>query len=262
MERTKIYFISDAHLGAPFKEASEWERQLLRFFRFIEDDAQALYIMGDLFDFWIEYRYAIRADYFSVIHGLRSLIEKGIEIHYFAGNHDFAFGPFISTTLGMKVHAGHDTIQLQGRRVHLYHGDGLLKADVGYRVLKKVLRNRFCQAIYKLLPPGTGIGLAVATSGTSRKLSEGFMTEKIQTEYRSHARLYLDRGDDIVIFGHTHRPELSHWGDKVYCNTGAWMKNFDYATMTGGALRLWRYRDGEAPEERPSIDWNKGSSVS
>jgi UDP-2,3-diacylglucosamine hydrolase len=263
MTRKTIYFISDAHLGAPFKDAAQWERRLTEFFHSIADRAAALYILGDLFDFWIEYRHAIRTDYFLIVHELRKLIERGVEIHYFAGNHDFAFGPFITQTLGMTVHPGHERMVLQGRRVHLYHGDGLLGNDTGYRILKAMLRNRVYQAMYKLLPPAVGIGLAARVSGSSRKCGEKLMNEKIIAEYRSHARAYLEKGNDIVIFGHSHHAELSCWGDdKVYCNTGAWMRQYNFATMNEGKLRLWRYRGTAEPEEVSSLNWNKGNSAS
>lgn len=254
MNRNAIYFISDAHLGAPFNNAALWERQLIGFFRSITDRAGALFILGDLFDFWIEYRFALRADYFPVVHELRKLIEQGVVVHYFAGNHDFAFGPFITSTLGMIVHPGHEERVLQGRRVHLYHGDGLLKNDGGYRLLKRLLRNRVYQALYRLLPPAVGIGLASLVSGSSRRSREELMNDKIIMEYREHARTYLDKGNDVVMFGHSHHAELSCWGDsKIYCNTGAWMRNYEFATMTDGTVRLWRYREAASPEEIPSI---------
>lgn len=264
MNRNTVYFISDAHLGAPFKDAAEWERQLIGFLRSIADHAGALYILGDLFDFWIEYRHAIRADYFPVVHELRKLVEQGVEIHYFAGNHDFAFGPFITFTLGMIVHPGHEQMALQGRHIHFYHGDGLLRNDVGYRILKSLLRNRAYQAMYKLLPSSVGIGLAALVSGSSRKHREGSRdNEKIIAEYREHARMYLGKGNDIVFLGHSHHAELSSWGDdKIYCNTGAWMRHYNFATMTDGKVRLWRYRGALGPEEVSPIERKNGSSAS
>jgi UDP-2,3-diacylglucosamine hydrolase len=255
MNRNDIYFISDAHLGAPFKDAALWEQQLIGFFRSIAGRAGALYILGDLFDFWIEYRHALRADYFPVVHELRKLIEQGVAVHYFAGNHDFAFGPFITSTIGMIVHPGHEEMVLQGKRIHFYHGDGLLRDDWGYRLLKSMLRNRVYQALYKLLPSAVGIGLGSLVSGSSRRSREGMMSDKIIVEYREHARAYLDQGNDIVMFGHSHHAELSRWGEcKTYCNTGAWMRNYDFATMTDGTVRLWRYRGAAGPEEIPPVD--------
>jgi UDP-2,3-diacylglucosamine hydrolase len=254
MTRDTIYFFSDAHLGAPFPEAPLWEKQCCAFLRSLSGRAAEVYILGDLFDFWIEYRHAVRPDYFSVIHELKKLVDEGTPVHYFAGNHDFALGPFITDTLGIRVHPGHEETTLQGRRVHLFHGDGLLRRDAGYRLLRSVLRNRVNHALFRLLPPAVGIPLASVFSGTSRRFSERSMTEENIGEYRRHAKRYLDKGNDIVFLAHSHRAELSRWGNKVYCNTGAWMRAYHFATMSGGQVRLWRYRDGAAAEEVPAVD--------
>jgi UDP-2,3-diacylglucosamine hydrolase len=258
----KIYIVSDAHIGAPFPDASLWERELIAFIDSIPDSAGALYILGDLFDFWVEYGRAIRSDYFNVLHSLRNLAERGVEVHYFAGNHDFAFGPFITKTLGMIVHPGSVTVELQGKRVHLYHGDGLIRRDILYRILKRLLRNPINQAVYKLIPAEVGISLASLFSASSRKAGERFMSEKIVDEYRQHALALLQKGSDIVFFGHSHHAELSRWGAKVYCNTGAWMRHYNYATLAGGEVRLWRFRQGEIPVEIQARERNTGSNAS
>jgi len=256
-----IYIVSDAHIGAPFPDAPLWERELIAFIDGISDGAAALYILGDLFDFWIEYGSTIRADYFKVLHALRKLIERGIAVHYFTGNHDFAFGPFITETLGMIMHPDHVTADVQGRHIHLYHGDGLIRRDIAYRMLKRLLRNPLSQALYKLLPAQIGISLATFCSASSRKASERSMNENIVDEYRRHALSYLRSGSDIVFFGHSHHAELSKWGEKIYCNTGAWMRSYNYATLEGGEVRLWRYRPGD-PQEIQAMDRNMGSSAS
>jgi UDP-2,3-diacylglucosamine hydrolase len=262
MNRDTIYFFSDAHLGAPVPEAPEWERQCIAFLRSLSGRAAALYILGDLFDFWIEYRHAIRPDYFRVICELKKLVDAGIPVHYFAGNHDFAFGPFITDTLGITVYPGHEETVLQGRRVHLFHGDGLLRRDTGYRYLKALLRSRFNQALYRLLPPGIGIPLASYFSATSRKRSDRIMTGKNIAEYREYAKALLDKGNDIVFLAHSHRAELSRWDTKFYCNTGSWMRTGNFASMNNGEVRLWCYRGDEAAEPVPAADRNAGSSAS
>jgi UDP-2,3-diacylglucosamine hydrolase len=268
MNRDVIYFFSDAHLGAPMPDAPLWEKQCVAFLRSIGGRAGALYILGDLFDFWIEYRHAIRPDYFRVVYELKKIAESGVPVHYFAGNHDFALGPFITGTLGITVHSGHEETTLQGRRVHLFHGDGLLRRDTGYRVLRRILRNRMNQSLYRILPPAIGIPLASFFSGTSRSYSDSRMSEDMIAEYRGHAKQYLDKGNDIVFLAHSHRAELSRWGDKWYCNTGAWMRACNYATMDNGTVRLWRYREDSAgapvepSEEVPAVDRNAGSSAS
>jgi UDP-2,3-diacylglucosamine hydrolase len=257
-----IYIVSDAHIGAPFPDAAVWEREFIEFVEKLPDGTEALYILGDLFDFWIEYGRAIRSDYFNVLCALKNLTGRGIAIHYFAGNHDFAFGPFITETLGMVVHAGEASFELQGKRVHLFHGDGLIRRDFLYRLMKKLLRNPFNQALYKLLPTELGISLASFCSASSRRAGERFMNEKIVDEYREHALAILEKGSDIVFFGHSHHAELSGWGSRIYCNTGAWMRHYNYATLSEGKVRLWCYRGHDAPQEIQIVDRNAGKSVS
>jgi UDP-2,3-diacylglucosamine hydrolase len=240
-----VYFISDAHLGITLTGYDDRQKHLFSFLDSIEGSADALYIVGDLFDFWIEYRHAIRPDYVAMVSRLMALVSSGMEIHYLAGNHDFALGPFLSDMAGLHIHPnGFDTV-IQGKKVHLFHGDGIAAKDVGYRVLKRVLRNPFNQRLYKLIHPDIGVPLGSFFSGGSRRMLADWFTEEKLEEYRSRARALL-AGHDIVIFGHTHRPELRRYGGKAYVNTGEWIKRFTYAKMESGEIELWeRFRDRE-----------------
>ena len=257
-----IYFISDAHLGLPIKGGEAREERLFAFLREMVAGSGGLYIVGDLFDFWIEYRRAIRPDYFDTLCELRQLVKNGVEIHYLSGNHDFALGPFLEKTIGVHVHLDHYETLLQGRRVHLFHGDGLIKRDVGYRLLKKVLRNPLNQKLFKLLHPDIGVPLGSLCSGSSRKMTSNFITENVLREYRERALTYLNKGVDIVVFGHIHRPEIKHWGPKTYCNTGEWIKDYTFAKLENGAMSLWRYLPNEKPQEIPDISLKNGSNAS
>lgn len=236
------YFISDAHLGAKAPDAEEREARLVGFFESITHKASKLFIMGDLFDFWIEYTHAIRPDYFHVLYELRRLVKQGVEIHYLAGNHDFALGVFLSEKIGIAVHpSGFLNLNLQGKTVFLSHGDGLMPSDHGYRVLKKILRNPLCQRAYKLLHPDWGVPLGERFSKTSRDQSSFRSQESERSAYRQVARNMLKQGPDIVVFGHTHYPEMRCWNGKTYCNTGDWIQHFTYAVMENGEIRLEKY---------------------
>ena len=173
------------------------------FFKWLQEispEMSQLIIVGDLFDFWIEYKSSIRADYFQVLHALKKVSEQGTEIHYLAGNHDFALGSFLKEEIGIIIHHGNYNAEIQGKKVHIYHGDGLIKRDVGYRVLKKVLRNHFNQKLYKLIHPDLGVALGTLVSGSSRKYLRPLLNESIIREYRQHALDLLKKGNDIVIF--------------------------------------------------------------
>ncbi len=236
-----VYFVSDAHLGAPIPGKQRRESDLFAFFSSMLGDARALFIVGDLFDFWIDYRHAVRPDYFEALYWMKRLIEDGIEVHYMAGNHDFALGPFLSERLGVIIHDDHYETQLQGYRVHIYHGDGIIAADWGYRLLRVVLRNKFNQRLYKLIHPDCGIPLAHFCSMSSRKYLRVKPHPDRLKEYRQEAGKLLDRGNDIVIFGHTHMPEFSRLKAGVYCNTGEWIRRYTYARLDNGTLSLREY---------------------
>jgi UDP-2,3-diacylglucosamine hydrolase len=245
-----VYFISDAHLGLPISDCAERERHLIAFLREIAADGKILFIVGDLFDFWIEYNTAIRPEYFPVLHELRKLVESGVEIHYLAGNHDFILGSFLEKTIGIHTHSGHYTTVLQEKKIHLFHGDGLIKRDTGYRILKRILRNPINQRLFKILHPNIGIPLGSFCSGSSRKVTSKFITESVLEEYRNHAREYLQK-TDIVVFAHTHRPEIRHCNGKTYCNSGEWIRKYTFAKLENGRMTLWNYFPGGAVEEIP-----------
>ncbi len=248
-QRNIFYFISDAHLGPDLPYPSHRETILLDFFRQIRNNADQLFIIGDLFDFWIEYRHVIRSDYFNVLCALARLVQDGIKIHYIAGNHDFALGPFLTDHIGIRVHRDFLAITRNEKHIYLTHGDGLIDADKGYRLLKIFLRNPILQKSYRLLHPSMGIGMASFFSKLSRRQEVSKGPKFGHQAYRKAAWALAGQGYDVVIMGHTHRPEIIHRHGKIYCNTGDWIKSFTYASLESDTLRLWRYRQGRAPVE-------------
>ncbi len=243
------YFISDAHLGINYNGCEERESHLITFLRGIQDSASHLFIIGDLFDFWIEYKHAIRPIYFSVLHEFKLLINSGTTIYYLAGNHDFALGPFLERTIGMHTCPGHFDITLQGKKIHLYHGDGILKSDVGYRFWRATLRNPINQFLYKCLHPNIGVPIATLCSGSSRFFHAKRWSDKKQREYLQVAKRYLDNGADIITMGHTHLPKLYKYDleGKTYCNTGEWLHKYSYAKLENGEISLWQYLPYQSP---------------
>ena len=242
MTRKKICFISDAHFGVSVQGYDDREERFAQLCALEARHWSELYIVGDLFDFWVEYRWAIRPDYFDVLHQLKLLVDRGIAVHYLAGNHDFALGSFLEKMIGISVFPGVVEKELQGKRVHMYHGDGLLKKDVGYRILKMLLRNPINQRLYKMLHPNIGVPLGSLISGSSRKYLNRPNGKKYLPEYRTHAHQQLQKGNDIVIHGHVHFPDLVRYGDLgTYCNLGAWLEYYSYATMENGEITLFKF---------------------
>lgn len=242
----KAYFISDLHLGAKEnKNRNEQEKLLADFFQQIEHDATHLFIVGDFFDFWFEYRTVIPKHYFPVLCRLQRFKEKGIEMHYLAGNHDFALGQFFDRYLQIKTHLDEYVTELNGKKFFLFHGDGLESGDVGYRILKRILRNRVNQKIFRLIHPDLGIRLADLVSGTSRKYNKLNTENRSEEEYFAYAEKRFAEGYDYVIMGHRHNPLVYEKGGKKYVNLGDWLYHYSYAIFDGRELHLQFWKEDE-----------------
>lgn len=239
-----VYFISDVHLG---HDGDGKEREKLRkledFFRMIESDGEHLYILGDLFDFWFEYKHAIPKDHLKVLFLLSKLANSGIKLSYVTGNHDFWLGDMLPRHLDIEVFRDATTVTHDGKSIYLIHGDGLAKADHGYRILKRIMRNRFNIFLYRQIPPDLGIPFAKWCSRASRKRSAGVPKSSFVHEYRDYAESKLRDGHDCVMIGHTHHPERIEFDSGIYINTGDWFDNFTYAELRDGEFSLKKWED-------------------
>ncbi|MDR2727718.1 MAG: UDP-2,3-diacylglucosamine diphosphatase [Chitinispirillales bacterium] len=237
--RDTVYFVSDAHFGVGVKPPDYRVELFRELTARMCKRASDLFIVGDLFDFWIEYRFAIRPDYFPVLHELCRLVESGVKVHYLAGNHDFALGPFLEKTAGLSIYHDALDIELQGRKVHLCHGDGILSRGLRYSLSMLFLRNKLFQKIYKILHPDIGVAFGIYCSKFHRKYSELRLTPDVIEKYRRAARQKMkQKKSDLVIFGHTHNGEIRKFDEGEYCNTGAWMNHYNYAVMCDGKIEL------------------------
>lgn len=234
-----IYFISDVHLGSAGHSESDREKLArlgLLFDRMAGPDDR-LFILGDLFDFWFEYRTVIQKEHLEIIGLLKSLISRGVAVDLLAGNHDFWIGDFLSRELGITVHHQPLALEIGGKKMFLAHGDGLGKGDLGYKILKMVLRNPFTIWLYRLLHPDLAIPFAKWFSQISRNhltrdmhLDPGPMIEV--------ARKKFALGFDYVLLGHTHLPVLHQEKGNIYINLGDFIASFSYAVFRNGVLSL------------------------
>jgi UDP-2,3-diacylglucosamine hydrolase len=239
-----VYFLSDAHLGAePREREAEREALLHDFLTSLRDRASAVYIAGDLFDFWFEYRSAIPRRPFETLAVLRDLRRAGVEIHYLCGNHDFWLGPFLSRELGLVTHPEVLSLEIQGRRIWLHHGDGLLGGDLGYRLIKGVLRHPLSIQLYRLLHPDIGLPFAHWCSKLSRHSRAG---RPIDEDYlwRAIAAPRFAAGFDAVLVGHLHHAIERHEGGRDFFVLGDWIEQFTYVALEEGRFRLgvWPHR--------------------
>jgi UDP-2,3-diacylglucosamine hydrolase len=234
----KAYFISDVHLGLESRERERAkEGRLIAFLDMVGRDGSELYIVGDLFDAWLEYRAVIPKGFHRVLTKLEDLTRGGMPVHYLVGNHDFWMREFFADTLGINIHREAFEISVQGRRVLLHHGDGLAENDGGYRLLRRLLRNRAAIWIFSWVHPDIGVALARSSSKRSRQYtsSKDYGEQDGMTRY---AEARFAEGYDIVVMGHRHKPLRLELGGGVYINLGDWITYNTYAVMDGGRIAL------------------------
>lgn len=226
------YFISDAHLGAGKYEKIKIKK-LMSFFNHINKKNNTLFIVGDLFDFWFEYNHVIPYEHFPILCKLYTMIKNGVQIKYITGNHDFWIGNFFQN-MGIKIYKDPIDIRINNKHYYIAHGDGILKADRGYRLLKKILRHPINIKLYRLMHPDIGISLAHLCSSLSRNKK----TEHNKEEYINFAKKKFNQGFDHVILGHTHLPVEFKQNDKKFINIGDWIHHFTYGYLTDNQLNL------------------------
>jgi len=233
-----IYFISDIHLG--FCERSQDkknENQFLNFLDTIAEDCSTLFLLGDIFDYWFEYKFTIPKYYYRTIAKLEQLVAKNINVIYIMGNHDFGHKTFFLKELGIEIIKNDLFIELMGKSFFLSHGDGKLPKDYGYKILKKITRNKICQFLFSIIHPTIGIQIATFCSKSSRKYNNNFQEEK-QDALIPYAQKIINQNCDFVIMGHTHiavnteiiRPDNT---SGRYINLGSWLYEQHYAKFDG-----------------------------
>lgn len=234
----KTFFISDIHFGAG-TDAQEQEKltRLIAFFHHIKRPGNQLYIIGDLFDFWFEYKHVVPNQYFKVLYHIHQLIEHDVAVHFLPGNHDSWLNGFFDAQIQIIVHPEIYTFEAQSQKIFLFHGDGISKKDTGYRILKKIFRNRINIFFYRLLHPDLGIPFAKLMSLGSRKHTTGreFNDEE---DYVNFAIDKFNQGFDYVIVGHSHKPLYKKIDNHILLNLGDWIHHFSYGELDQGRLTL------------------------
>ena len=242
----KLYFASDFHLGAGgYDDSREREARLVRWLDSIKTDASELFLMGDVFDFWFEYRTVVPKGYIRFIGKLAELADAGIKIYLFKGNHDMWMFGYFEKELGATIITNELVIERGGKKFFLHHGDGLGPGDDSYKILKKVFRSKFCQWLFERLHPNLGVGIANYWSGKSRLA--GLNNKQRLHEERSwlvdySRELIKTTHYDYLIFGHRHYPmEMKLTDNSIYVNLGEWINYNSYAVFDGTELKLERF---------------------
>lgn len=244
----KIYFASDFHLGAPSYETSLIrEKKIVSWLDHISHDATEIFLVGDIFDFWFEYKRAIPKGFVRLQGKIAELTDKGISIHIFTGNHDMWIFDYLPKELGVQLYREPIERSFFGKDYFIGHGDGLGPGDKGYKFLKKVFANKFCQWCFARLHPNFGIWIAEKSSKTSRA-----KTGQSDEVYHGDDKEWLvqfciekvkEKPYDYLVFGHRHLPLEKPITEKsTYINLGEWINYCTYFEVSeeGESLKTWK----------------------
>jgi UDP-2,3-diacylglucosamine hydrolase len=246
MQGPPIYLASDVHLGAAPPETG---KAFLGWLEAAGSEASKVVINGDLFDFWFEYKSAIPRGHTRVLGALASLVDSGVPVLMMGGNHDWWGGDFLTGEIGVQFFREPTVLDLAGKKTLLAHGDGLGSGDLGYRILKLVLRGSLTRHAFRWLHPDLGAGLARRVSKTPVRTGDPSPKQLARYKFLEEwaaSRLSADRELSLVALGHTHMPVLKEVRPgRYYLNSGDWLVNQSYAVLSEGdppALLDWRDR--------------------
>ena len=243
MNNKKIYFASDFHLGSPNKEESRIrEKKIISWLNFIQKDAKAIYLLGDIFDFWFEYKKVVPKGFVRLLGKLSELTDNGIDIHYVVGNHDMWIDDYLEQEIGLKLHFREFIINEDDKQIFLGHGDGLGKGDYKYKILKKIFSSNLCKWLFSRLHPNFGIGLGQAWSNKSRKTQENSINEENEILAGYCKEQQKNNPVDYYVFGHRHIPMEIKIDERAnYINLGDWIHHYSYAVYSDKKLELKKF---------------------
>ncbi|MGB5981415.1 MAG: UDP-2,3-diacylglucosamine diphosphatase [Nonlabens sp.] len=245
----KVYFSSDNHLGAPTQELSKpREKKFLRWLDMVQEDAAAIFLLGDLFDFWFEYKTVVPKNQVRVLGKLAEIADSGIPIYFFVGNHDLWMFGYFEEELGIPVYHKPQVFEFNYKKFFIGHGDGLGPGDKGYKRMKKVFISPFFQWCFRWVHPDIGVGIARYMS-VKNKLISGEEDAKFlgkENEWLAqYAKKKLETEHfDYFIFGHRHMPmEIKVGENSTYFNLGDWIGHYTYGVFDGNGFRLETFEE-------------------
>jgi UDP-2,3-diacylglucosamine hydrolase len=239
----KIYFASDFHLGLQSgSDPLEREKRIVKWLNSIVKDAGEIYLLGDLFDFWWEYKYVVPKGFTRFLGTISFITDSGVPVHFFTGNHDLWMGRYLADECGVTVHKEPLITSFNNKKFYLAHGEGLGTRSLGYKVLLKIFRNRPLQVLYTSLHPAIGMSIGHKWSLNSRLgkgISLEFLGEEKEDLFR-HTRKILEKEKiDYFIYGHRHLPmNIKLPEGSAITILGDWIKSGSFAEWNGIELFL------------------------
>jgi UDP-2,3-diacylglucosamine hydrolase len=248
MVKDKVYFVSDMHFGSSvFEDPKVTEKRFVRWLDTIRNEAKALYLLGDIFDFWFEYKKVVPRGFTRFLGKIAEMHDQGVEIHFFTGNHDIWMFDYFQEEVGASVHTKPVTVTIDGKNFYLAHGDGLGDDSHSFKLLRSIFHNRFCQVLFARVPSRWGIGFAHSWSKHNRQkdiASPAPYFGEDKEHLVLYAKAYIKQHPDIdyLIFGHRHiLLDLMLNRTSRMMIIGDWMQYFSYAVFDGKELNLEQY---------------------
>ena len=244
LHHKKVYFLSDFHLGVPNAAASlQREKLIVQFLNSIKDDAHTIFLVGDMFDFWFEYKKVVPRGYVRLLGKLAELSDAGIQLHFFVGNHDMWMKDYFQKELNMTLYFQPQTFTFNNCSFYIGHGDGLGPGDHGYKFIKKIFRNPVCQWLFGILPPVIGMGLAHYFSQKSKDVQASkekmFLGEEKEWLLTYSKEMLQKEKFNFFVFGHRHLPiDYRLTRESRYINLGEWINFQTYAVFDGKEMEL------------------------
>ncbi len=247
----KTFFITDAHLGSG-ADSRQREADMVRWLDSIASEARRIVMLGDMFDFWFSYRDVVPKGFVRLLGKMAELADRGVEFHFFIGNHDMWLFDYLTREVGVVMHKAPAAMEWEGRLFLMGHGDGMGAHDGVYNFMKYLFRNRFCQRLFAIVPPAVGFGIARRWSASSRKKHNasdtGYMGDDKESIFlfcRQRQQERLAKGDrpyDYFLFGHRHTAVTRPLDNATYINVGNWIERRDYAVFDGNTVRLESFK--------------------
>ncbi len=242
-DRNKIYFISDSHFGLyPAEKSVLRERLMVNWLDTIKHEIAELYMLGDIFDFWHEYRHVVPRGFTRFLGKLAELADLGVKLHYFTGNHDIWVYDYLPAEIGLTVYRHHITRELNGKVFFIGHGDGIGPGDHSYKLMKWGFNNKVLQWLFARIHPNASMAFGKRWSKSSR-YAKGIIADPYRGDDReiqvifAHETLKKEHFD-YFVFGHRHMPFDVHVGGSRVINLGDWISHFTYAVWNGEELEL------------------------
>jgi len=246
-DNKKIYFASDVHLGHPNIEEARWREKLfVKWLDEIKDSALEIYLLGDIFDFWYEYKKVAPRGFVRFLGKIAEITDAGIPVHFFTGNHDVWVFDYLPNEINIILHRNPVEKELLGKKFYLAHGDGLGPGDWSYKFLKKIFTNKVLQWLFSRLHPNFSLWLAHTWSNSSRNtkglVASQFLGKDKEILYKYSQQLLQKKHYDYLVFGHRHVMVNMEIGESSrFVNLGDWLYNFSYGVFDGENFELHKY---------------------